>query len=164
MVELVIVALLVMVGSGICACTETAILSVSPIKVRELSQSGQKSASVLLTIRENINHPIATIVMINNLFNIFGSIFIGSIASKVLGNMWLGLFSGVFTFLIIIFAEIIPKTLAARYATQIALFVAIPLKLITQIFKPFTVIIETLTLPFTKKINFPVPVKQKLKF
>ncbi|WP_013321167.1 DUF21 domain-containing protein [Gloeothece verrucosa] len=69
MPHLLIVALLVLVGSALCACTETAILSVSPLRVRHLAQSNNQATKVLLNIRQNINHTFATIVMINNLFN-----------------------------------------------------------------------------------------------
>jgi hypothetical protein len=49
----------------------------------------------LYAIRQQINRPIATIVILNNLFNIVGSITIGSIAAKVFGDALLGVFSGI---------------------------------------------------------------------
>ena len=111
MLEIVIAVLLVLSGSAICACAETALLSVSTVKVRQLAQSKQPATLALLAIRQRMNRPIATVVILNNTFNIIGSIVIGSLATEVLGDAWLGLFSAVLTFLIIVFGEIVPKTL-----------------------------------------------------
>ena len=98
MLALIIVVAVVLLGSAFCSGTETALLSISPIKVRQLAQSKKPSALALASIRLHINRPIATIVILNNVFNIVGSITIGSLTSKVLGDTWLGVFSGIFTF------------------------------------------------------------------
>ncbi|MDJ0715465.1 MAG: hemolysin family protein [Prochloraceae cyanobacterium] len=155
MLEIIIVVLIVLSGSAICAAAETSLLSVSRIKVRQLAQSKKPAALALLAIRQKINRPIATIVILNNLFNIVGSIVIGSLTASILGDAWLGLFSGVFTFLIIIFGEIVPKTLGERYAENIALIVALPVQFLTIIFTPLVWIIEKATAPFTKGKKMP---------
>ncbi|NET35674.1 MAG: HlyC/CorC family transporter [Cyanothece sp. SIO1E1] len=155
MLQLAIVVLIVILGSGLCSGTEAALLSVPPIKVRQLAQSRKPTAVALLAIREKMNRPLATIVIFNNVFNIVGSILIGHIAADVLGNAWLGIFSGILTFLIIIFAEIIPKTLGERYAQQIALVVAIPVAGLTFLFTPLVWSLEKLTAPLTKGRKSP---------
>ncbi|NES87322.1 MAG: HlyC/CorC family transporter [Moorea sp. SIO2B7] len=150
MVEIIVVVLVVLFGSAICAATETALFSVSTIKVRQLAQSKNSAAVALLAIRKKMNRPIATIVILNNIFNIVGSIVIGSLAADVLGDTWLGFFSGVLTFLIIVFGEIIPKTLGERYADNLALLVAIPVTGLTFIFTPLVWVMEKITAPFTE--------------
>ncbi len=150
MLELIIVVLIVLVGSGFCSATETSLLSVSLIKVQQLAQSKKPAAIALLAIRKKINRPIATIVILNNIFNIVGSILIGSLATSVLGDAMLGIFSAVLTFLIIIFAEIIPKTLGERYAENIALSVALPIRGLTFLFIPIIIALEKVTAPFTR--------------
>lgn len=112
MFNLLISVLIVLLGSATCSSAEAALFSVSTIKVRQIAQSKSSSAIALLAIREKMNRPIATLVILNNLFNIVGSIVIGTTAASVFGANWLGLFSAVLTFLIIFFGEIIPKTLA----------------------------------------------------
>ena len=148
--ELIIVVLIVLVGSAFCSATETALLSVPLIKVQQLAQSKKPAALALLTIRKKINRPIATVVILNNIFNIVGSIVIGSLATAVLGDGLLGVFSAFLTFLIIIFAEIIPKTVGERYAENIALSVALPVRGLTFLFNPIIIALETITSPFTK--------------
>lgn len=163
MFQLVIIVFIVILGSALCSGTETALFSVSPLRVRQLAQSHHPAAVALLKIRENMNRPIATIVIINNIFNIVGSILTGSVASQVLGDTWLGIFSGIFTFLIIIFAEIIPKTLGERYSEQIALLTALPVTGLSLIFTPLVWIIENVTARLFKTKKRPTTNEAEIK-
>ncbi|MBD1909705.1 MULTISPECIES: hemolysin family protein [unclassified Leptolyngbya] len=147
MLTLLTITLAVICGSAICSCTETALLSVSMIKVRQWAQGNRRSAKALLAIREKINRPIATLVIFNNLFNILGSIVIGSLASSVLESALLGVFSGILTFLIIIFGEILPKTFGERFAEPISLATAIPLAGLTFVITPLIWMLEKVTAP-----------------
>ena len=162
MLQLIFVVIFVISGSALCSGIEAALFSVSTLKVRQLAQTKNPSAVALLAIRENMNRPIATIVVINNVFNIVGSIITGSIAREVLGNNLLGLFSGVLTFLIIICAEIIPKTVGERYAETISLFIAIPLAALTLIFTPLVWVLENITAPFTRGKKQPTTNKAEI--
>ncbi|NES72855.1 MAG: HlyC/CorC family transporter, partial [Okeania sp. SIO2D1] len=164
MLKIIIVVLIVLTGSAICAGTETALLSVSAIKVRQLAQSKKPAALALLAIRQKVNRPIATIVILNNTFNIIGSIVIGSLAAEVLGDAWLGLFSAVLTFLIIVFGEIVPKTLGEQYAETLALIVAIPVKGITVLFSPLVWLLEKATSPFTQGGQIPTTNEAEIRF
>ncbi len=164
MLALVIVVVIVILGSAICSGSETALLSVPLIKVRQLAQSKKPSALALLGIRNKINRPIATIVILNNIFNIVGSITIGTLAVDVLGDTWLGVFSGVLTFLIIILGEIIPKTLSERYAENVALFIAIPVKFLTILLTPLVWLVEQVTAPITKGKPIPTTNEAEIKF
>ncbi|YAF98804.1 MAG: hemolysin family protein [Nodularia sp. CChRGM 3473] len=137
--------------------------SVSPLRIRQLAQSHNPSAVALLAIRENMNRPIATIVILNNIFNIVGSILTGNIATQVLGDIWLGIFSGILTFLIIIFGEIIPKTIGERYSEPIALIAALPVTGLSIVFTPLVWIIENVTAPFVKGKKRPTTNEAEIK-
>ena len=164
MPALIIVVTLVLLGSAFCSGTETALLSISPIRVRQLAQSKKPSALALANIRLHINRPIATIVILNNIFNIVGSITIGSLTTRVLGDAWLGVFSAILTFLIIIFGEIVPKTLSQRYAEPICLVVAIPVRFLTVIFAPLVWLLERVTAPLVKGKKNPTTNEAEIKF
>ncbi|MEC4812459.1 MAG: hemolysin family protein [Scytonema sp. PMC 1069.18] len=163
MIQLIIVVIVVIFGSALCSSIETALFSVSIIRVRQLAQTNNRSAVALLAIRENMNRPIATIVILNNIFNIVGSIITGSLATKVLGDTWLGIFSGILTFLIIIFGEIIPKTIGERYAEQMSLFAALPVTALSIAFTPLVWMLETFTSPFTKGKKRPTTNEAEIK-
>jgi len=155
MLVLVVAVLIVISGSALCSSVEAALFSVSTLKARQLAQSKNPAAVALLAIRDRMNRPIATIVILNNIFNIVGSIAIARIAESVLGNTLLGVFSGLLTFLIIIFGEIIPKTLGERYSQRLALLAALPVTALTFIFTPLVWIMEKVTAPFTRKEKLP---------
>ncbi|OWY67433.1 hypothetical protein B7486_31250 [cyanobacterium TDX16] len=155
MLALVVAVLIVISGSALCSSVEAALFSVSTLKARQLAQSKNPAAVALLAIRDRMNRPIATIVILNNIFNIVGSIAIARIAETVLGNTLLGVFSGLLTFLIIIFGEIIPKTLGERYSQRLALLAALPVTALTFIFTPLVWIVEKVTAPFTRKEKLP---------
>ena len=155
MLALVVAVLIVISGSALCSSVEAALFSVSTLKARQLAQSKNPAAVALLAIRDRMNRPIATIVILNNIFNIVGSIAIARIAEAVLGNTLLGVFSGLLTFLIIIFGEIIPKTLGERYSQPLALLAALPVTALTFIFTPLVWIMEKVTAPFTRKEKLP---------
>ena len=153
MLELVIAIGIVLLSSAICSGSEAALFSVPIVKVRRLAQSNRSEALALLSIREQMNRPIATIVILNNIANIVGTSVVTILASKVLGSQWLGLVSGTLTFLVILFSEIIPKTVGERYSEQISLVIARPVAGLTRILTPLVWCIEKITTPLTAGSN-----------
>ena len=93
---------------------------------------------------------IIVIVVANNVVNIVGSIFVGVIASKVFGDGLIALISAVLTFLIILFGEILPKTIGENNAEDISLAVAKPLLLFISILSPLVWLFERFTKRFVK--------------
>lgn len=150
MLSLILAPLIVILGSALCSGSEAALFSVSPVKARQLAESKVPGGSALLRIRERMSRPIATIVILNNIFNIVGSIVVGGIATAVLGNEWLGVFSALLTLAVIIGAEIIPKNLGERYAETIGLAVARPVELLTWVMFPLVWIVEKIVAPITQ--------------
>lgn len=148
--DLAIAVSVVVICSGICSLVEAALFSVSLIKVKQLAESKKPAALALLKVRENMRDPIAAIVILTNISNIVGSIVVGGIAAEVLGSKWMGAFSGGLTFLIIIFSEIIPKTLGERHSEAISLFCARPILLTAKLLRPLIWIVQTITAPVTK--------------
>ncbi|MEM6837487.1 MAG: hemolysin family protein [Cyanobacteria bacterium P01_C01_bin.120] len=163
MLKLVIAVCIMLIGSAICSGTETALLSIPIFKARQLAQSKKPRALALLSIRQRINRPIATIVVLNNLFNIVGSIVIGGLAASVFGDALLGVFSGMLTFLVIVFAEILPKTIAEQNAQRIALFMAVPVRGATWAMTPFIIMLERITAPFTRRRRLPTTNETEIK-
>jgi CBS domain containing-hemolysin-like protein len=163
MLELLVSTCLVILGSALCSASETALFSVSTLRVRQLALSNHRPAIALLAIRENMNRPIATVVILNNIFNIVGSIVIGGVATKALGSQWLGVFSAILTFLIIIFGEIIPKTIGERYCEPIGLISAIPITGLSILFTPLVWMLENITAPFSRGNKRPTTNEAEIK-
>ncbi len=164
MIQLVIGVFIVIIGSALCSGTETALLSLPLLRARQLTQNRPSPAAIaLLTIRQQVSRPIATIVILNNIFNIVGSIVVGRLAAAVFDNAGLGIFSAALTFAIILLAEILPKTVGERYAETIGLTVAIPVKGLTILFTPLIWLLEHITAPLTKGSKRPITDESEIK-
>ena len=155
MQELIFTILAVIITSAICSGVEAAILSVPILKVKQIAESKKPSALALKNIKEKIHRPLTTIVILNNVANIGGSMLVGETSISVFGNAWMGAFSALLTFLIIIFGEIIPKTLGENYSLKISLFCAKPILFTTTLLLPLVWFIEKITRNFiNKKVEF----------
>lgn len=148
MITLIFLLVLVIIFSGLCSMSEAAILSIPMIRVRILAEQKRPNSAALLYLKENISMTIASIVIVNNAINIIGSIFIGHKIAERFGNQWLGLASAVLTLMIIVIAEIIPKTVGERYRTTISLKFARPLWMLVFIFRPVVSFLSGLARPF----------------
>ncbi len=149
MTTLILAILIVILLCGISSGVEAALFSISGIKVKQLAEQGGKRAKRLQQIKSNMSRPITMLVILTNLTCIGGSILVGSIATSTLGNQWLGLVSGILTLLVILFSEIIPKTLGERYCQTISLLAAYPISWLSWLFFPVIWCLEIITKPFT---------------
>jgi len=163
MIELALAVLAVLVCSGLCSGAEAALFSVTPVQARQLAEGGGRRARALLSVRESMVRPIAAIVVLNNVANIIGSIAVGAMASRVLGDEWIGVFSGVLTFLVIIASEIIPKTLGERHAERLGLWVAEPVVWATRALTPLLWSIEHITARLVPAAQGPTTNEEEIK-
>ena len=164
MIKLAIAFLVVIIGSGLCSGIETALLSIPLLRAQQLAQNkSSPSAIALLNVRKHVSRPIATIVILNNIFNIVGSIAVGAFAEDIFDSTGVGIVVALFTFSVILFAEILPKTLGERYAETIGLLVAIPIRGITALFTPLTWLLEQLMAPLTQGSRGPVTNESEIR-
>jgi CBS domain containing-hemolysin-like protein len=110
-----------------------------------------------------MQRPVAVLVLLNNAINIFGSIYVGGLARDRFGSAGAGVFAAVLTFLIILFAEIIPKTVGERYALSIALAASPPLTALTRILSPVIWLLERITHPFAGKSPRPITSEEEIR-
>jgi len=163
MAQLVLTVLVVLVGSGLCSGSETALLSVPDVRARQLAEDGSRRARALLGIKQHLARPISAIVVLNNIFNIVGSITVGAVAAAQFGDRWVGVVSAVLTFLVILLAEIMPKTLAERHSERFALIVALPVLALTKLLTPLVVVFETLMKPLTRGRRAPLTNESEIR-
>ncbi|MFI3237153.1 MAG: hemolysin family protein [Lachnospiraceae bacterium] len=116
---LAIVILLLL--SSFFSSAETALISVNKIKIKTLVDEGDKRAIKLTYILDNYSKMISTILIGNNIVNIAASSLTTTFVISEFGSVYVGIGTGVLTLLVLMFGEIIPKTLAKTYAETIAL-------------------------------------------
>ena len=125
-----------MLASGTCSLLEAVLYSFPVSKIDALERAGNPSGTLLRTLRTQVDRPIAAILSLNTIANTGGAAIAGAMASTVLGTAWIGYFSAAFTLVILLVAEIIPKTAGVVYASHLAGPIAKPLMILVRLFTP----------------------------
>jgi CBS domain containing-hemolysin-like protein len=136
MITLLTVVFLSIFISFLCSLAEAVLYSVSWSYLETLKQSGRSSGRVFFELRKNVDRPITAILTLNTLAHTIGAAVSGALAVEVLGAEHLFTFSLVFTFLILVFSEIVPKVMGVTYNRSMALVIAHPLHWLVWIFSP----------------------------
>ena len=134
-----------LVFSFLCSIAEAVLLSVTTPYIALLEKEGHHSSAVLRELKEDINRPLAAILTLNTIAHTLGAAGAGAQAAAVFGNNWVGLISVILTLMILVFSEIIPKTLGAHYWTVLAPLTAYGLKYLTILLYPFVLLSVKLT-------------------
>lgn len=131
--------------SAICSICEAVLYSVSASQVEMLKKSGHQTAFHLQKLRADIDEPITAILTLNTIANTVGAAVAGAAAAKLLGDQNFILFSGSFTLAILIFSEILPKTIGVTYAYKLAPVITYPLLIMVKILKPIVWLCRSIT-------------------
>lgn len=143
---LLILYLLLAIGvSFFCSIAEAVLLSVRPSYIAVLEKNGNASAEKLKTLHGSLDQPLSAILTANTIAHTVGAAGVGAQATLVFGNSYLGVTSAILTLLILVFSEIIPKTLGATYWKQLAPVMATLISWLTLILIPFVWLSQILT-------------------
>lgn len=138
----ILVVLLVL--SAIFSSAETALTTVNKIRMRTLADDNNKSAKRVIKLIEDPQKMLSAILIGNNIVNIAASSLTTTLAIEHFKNIKVGLATGILTLIILIFGEIIPKTLATIYSERLSLtyswFIYWLTKLLSIVIKLITVI------------------------
>lgn len=141
-----ILVIVVLLGlSAFFSSAETALTTVNKMRMRSLSESGNKAASRVLKITENPGKMLSTILVGNNIVNIFASSLMTTLTISVFGNAAVGIATGVLTLLILVFGEITPKTLSTLYAEKVALIYSVVIYWLMVIMTPVIFVVNQLS-------------------
>jgi CBS domain containing-hemolysin-like protein len=127
MTELILAAGLAIIVSGMCSLFEAVLYSVPIGLIEAQAQAGKPAGRILKKLRKEIDRPISAILSLNTIANTAGATIAGSAAASAFGHEWVGYFSIFFTLSILLFSEVIPKTVGVIYNAQISLWIARPL-------------------------------------
>ncbi len=137
--------------SFLCSVFEAVLLSLSPAYVVSLEQKGSQWASKIRELHDNIDRPLAAILTLNTIAHTAGAAGAGAQAAKVFGETWVGIFSAVLTLLILLFSEIIPKTIGATWWQKLAPFMTVCVRTMVKLLLPLIWITELITRKLTPK-------------
>lgn len=141
-ISLVILLLL----SAFFSSAETALTTVNKIRMRTLSEAGNKKADRVLCITEDSGKMLSAILIGNNLVNISASSIATALAIDWFGNLGAGIATGILTLFILIFGEVTPKTMATIHADKLSLRISFAIELLIKILTPIIFIVNNLSI------------------
>lgn len=131
--------------SGLCSILEAVLYSVPNSHLEILQKKGAASAPVIIKLKGDIHRPITAILTLNTMANTMGSAIAGAAAASLFGTHNLIWFSAIFTLTILIFSEILPKTIGVAYCRELAPWIATPIKTMMFILKPIIFFFQLVT-------------------
>ena len=159
---------ILLIISAICSATETAFSSCNRIRLRKLADDGSKSAKNALYICEHFDKALTAILIGNNVVNILSSALATVLFTRYLGSSSVGVETLVMTVLVLIFGEILPKSLAKENSESFSVFMAAPLRAFMFILTPLIWLFSGLTKLVSKlagkKKTAPSITEEELKY
>jgi putative hemolysin len=137
------------VASAFFSAAETALTAVSDANVLRMKEEGRAAAGRIEGLRVDIAKTLGTLLVGNNLFNTAAGTLGAAVAISHLGDTWgVVVATVVTTAVLLVVAEVTPKTLAARYAVGVIGAVSGPVALFVRLFSPVTSILSRITNAF----------------
>ena len=128
--------------SALCSTLEATLLSTPLSFITGLEDQGIKGAGRLKKLKQNPDRPISAILCLNTIANTVGASIVGSLVYEVYGDAIVGVFSTIFTLCILIFSEIIPKTIGTSYWRSLAIPASVIINAMIFISFPLVWILE----------------------
>lgn len=153
----------VLVVSFLCSIFESVLLSLTRPQIEVLSREHRRAARLLAGFKENMDVPIAAILILNTAAHTIGAAVAGASYSSVFDASTLWVFSIIFTLAVLLLTEIIPKTLGVSYATVIAAPVAHGIKLLTVLLRPLVAVSEAISRSLRRGAVVPVTSPEEIR-
>ncbi|MGL4849916.1 MAG: HlyC/CorC family transporter [Clostridium sp.] len=167
----IILLVVLLILSGFFSMSETALMSLSKIRIRHMVEEGVKGAKLVERLTEDPNKLLGAILIGNNIVNIGASSIATSLAVKVFNgsDAAIAISTGVMTVLVLIFGEITPKTIAKQKSEKVSLKVSKPIRFCVGVFRPFVAIFTAVSSVFIRlfggdpKASEPFITEEELK-
>lgn len=151
MIGLLLYFALALLVSFACSLLEAVILSVSPAYISTLQKERPKSYQLLKSLKDNIDRPLSAILTLNTVAHTIGAAGVGAQVHKLWGNKYVAIASAILTLLILVFSEIIPKTLGVVYWKPLAPVSAYVIRSLIYALWPLVVALEAISNMLSRK-------------
>ncbi|MEA1910449.1 MAG: hemolysin family protein [Spirochaetota bacterium] len=149
----IILFLILLIISGVFSATETAFTSLSVVQIQELASDYNKKGRMVKFLSKRPDILLTTILIVNNLVNIAASSLVANMTIRIYGSQALAVSTGLLTLIILIFAEVTPKQIAIIHNEKIALYMAIPVRLVSWILLPVIKLIGLISSLITQLVG-----------
>jgi Mg2+/Co2+ transporter CorB len=148
---LILLAIVVLIAlSAFFNGSETALTAASRARMHALEQEGNARAALVNKLLQRPEKMIGTILIGNTLVDVLASALASGLAVLLIGEVGVVYATAIMTFLIVVFAAVLPKTYALAYADRVALIIAPVLRVVIIVMNPITVTIEYIVRMFLK--------------
>lgn len=139
-----VILLILLILSAFFSGSETALTAINKLRMRSLADDNVKGAKNALKLIEDPTKMLSALLITNNVVNISASALTTTMAIDIWGNKWVGLATGILTLIILVFAEITPKSISAIKAEKVALRISGSVLIVTKLLTPVIFIINKL--------------------
>jgi len=144
---LIALILLLILISAFFSSAETALTAASEARMRQLvKRKGNRQAARVEALQTKREQLIATILIGNNAVNIMASALATSAAIALTGDSGVALATLVMTIIIVLFAEVLPKSYALNHADKLSLRIALPVQIVVWLLTPLTWLLNLLVM------------------
>ncbi len=137
-----IALVILLILSAFFSSAETAFTSLNKLRIRTQAEDGSKRAKLIYGMIEDPSRFLATVLVGNNIVNIAASSLTTVLVTKEFGSEFIGLGAGALTLFVLIFGEIMPKTMAANKAESVSRFYAPIIKFLMFVLYPIVFLVE----------------------
>ncbi|WP_174848974.1 HlyC/CorC family transporter [Yersinia artesiana] len=142
---LIIILVIMIVVSAYFSASETGMMTLNRYRLRHLSKQGNRAARRVEKLLRRPDRLISLVLIGNNLVNILASALATIVGIRLYGNAGVAIATGVLTFVVLIFAEVMPKTIAALYPERVAFPSSVLLAPLQKIMLPLVWLLNTIT-------------------
>lgn len=142
---LIIILVIMVVVSAYFSASETGMMTLNRYRLRHLSKQGNRAARRVEKLLRRPDRLISLVLIGNNLVNIMASALATIVGIRLYGNAGVAIATGVLTFVVLIFAEVMPKTIAALYPERVAFPSSVLLAPLQKIMLPLVWLLNTIT-------------------
>ena len=165
----IIVLVILLIGSSFFSASETALMSLSKIRIRHMQDEGIKGAKLVASLIDDLNILLTSILIGNNVVNIAATSISTSLFIALIGPQGVAVATFIMTILVLLFGEITPKTIAANSSEKVSILVSKPIKVIIFLLTPLVWVFNLITsvifkiLGVDNKNNQPYITEEELK-
>jgi len=142
MLNQVVVLLVLLVLSGFFSSAETALFSISKTKARHLSKKKGKTYQLIKRMKDDPHRLLTTILIGNNIVNVAAAAMATALVMTIIPNHAVGIATGIMTLLILVFGEVLPKSIATRNNVLIATIIIYPIYWLSILLYPAVIFLN----------------------
>ena len=151
-IRIIILVVLVLL-SAFFSSAETALMTCNKVRMKALFDEGNKRAGRVLDLTGDIQKVLSAILIGNNIVNLSASALMTVLVTDMFGSFAIGIGTGILTLVVLIFGEIVPKTIATAYAENMSLWYSGIISALLVVMTPFSLIINGFATVVLKILN-----------